>query len=1092
YDAPAGGKRVGDTLIVSVDAGLQSVGVVQVHVVDGEAEASYAARIEASDVKNPAASSLAKSYGITEVPADQEVLSYINSLYTEQILSTEISEKLVVDAPKVEIVSIKPTTIEQVDVSIATIEPIPSTPNVSITNTVVVQPPIVETISTVNEIPAVETKIINTSELLNVQQPQGIVTGSSEVPSDTFDFGATTSIKVARYGALGTGNSSVRLSVNPYFSFNAFSLGLQLVVPSPATIHDTNVLYMDFSSVLDGMRSTLSFIDYVRYGAAQDNFYLLADDHTPIRFSNSTQVRNLAVESYASDEHLGFYMKGSYPTFGFEVFFDDLYLHAAHSAKDHFAGVAFTFTPSPLGYPFTFGVSSLVRLNIGAQQVKAYPALNFTFPIKDERTLGVSAFLSAATALGIAPFDTNIAYDSTTGTLTNLMVATGIDIRSLDFTMRFAAAFVNNTDEAMEYGFLNDTFYNGTRIVSHPSGGWHWNLAADATYASEKLSVGGSLFVPVSLGFDSILPTAANASLNADVAKLFISYTGMPIELSLGFKRIGFTTAFATLFDFSSGFSGFISNVKNFIFDGRDTQPYFSASYRSGIFDVSGSVLMGFDGTSYMPKIELASHVSLTPSILDDLKRSDLDYGVFSKNASVNWSSTLGVGYDRLLLTGADKNYLTLRPLVSYTGTSFSIGIGPKITLDMNGSIGYANWYTHDDSKQFSFGTDYVSLSRIGLVYDALTDVFGLIDHVSIGSEASAFRLVANKTMDMTLGELIRGVSATEDHPFADRLALFTSYDGRIFSAKAFMNDMTEMQLGALYMSLTPFRNWKGSLSLGLNGSAKISGASKRLDLFPSMEVSLPVLTNERYTLGLEGTFTTLIGVDSAYPGWLRQMLYTGSSGSFITDLDNYLVGAHVHLEFGNTFAMRLTAALQEGAVSYGMFDNLFFRNRAFINASIDKEWNDTGSIARTWLAAAEFSSEAEHGSLSGTYRLPFSSTFTPIWANDYLSFKGELETSFGALRASFSKKGLAGAVQNLINGSLDVGGFFLSGQSALNTSVTIVQGPIDFTLGAGLTAQYQADTTWNGAVPKPVPIVNLSTVDVRPTVSFLVNLRLF
>ena len=91
YDAPAGGKRVGDTLIVSVDAGLQSVGVVQVHVVDGEAEASYAARIEASDVKNPAASDLAKMFGVTYVPADEEVQSYIDykKIELDKVLKAE-------------------------------------------------------------------------------------------------------------------------------------------------------------------------------------------------------------------------------------------------------------------------------------------------------------------------------------------------------------------------------------------------------------------------------------------------------------------------------------------------------------------------------------------------------------------------------------------------------------------------------------------------------------------------------------------------------------------------------------------------------------------------------------------------------------------------------------------------------------------------------------------------------------------------------------------------------------------------------------------------------------------------------------------
>ena len=53
--APAGGKKVGDTLIVSAGAGLTSVGVVDVHVKDNMVAAVTPVRINASDVKDPAA-----------------------------------------------------------------------------------------------------------------------------------------------------------------------------------------------------------------------------------------------------------------------------------------------------------------------------------------------------------------------------------------------------------------------------------------------------------------------------------------------------------------------------------------------------------------------------------------------------------------------------------------------------------------------------------------------------------------------------------------------------------------------------------------------------------------------------------------------------------------------------------------------------------------------------------------------------------------------------------------------------------------------------------------------------------------------------
>ena len=76
--APAGGKKVGDTLIVSAGAGLTSVGVVDVHVKDNMVAAVTPVRINASDVKDPAASALAKWAGVTAIPADAGVQAYID------------------------------------------------------------------------------------------------------------------------------------------------------------------------------------------------------------------------------------------------------------------------------------------------------------------------------------------------------------------------------------------------------------------------------------------------------------------------------------------------------------------------------------------------------------------------------------------------------------------------------------------------------------------------------------------------------------------------------------------------------------------------------------------------------------------------------------------------------------------------------------------------------------------------------------------------------------------------------------------------------------------------------------------------------
>ncbi len=78
------GKVVNDTLIVSAGEYLKNVGLVQVSVVNDEVVGVYPMLIPASEVLDPATSELAKTVGITEVPADPEVQAYIDYM-TKQL-----------------------------------------------------------------------------------------------------------------------------------------------------------------------------------------------------------------------------------------------------------------------------------------------------------------------------------------------------------------------------------------------------------------------------------------------------------------------------------------------------------------------------------------------------------------------------------------------------------------------------------------------------------------------------------------------------------------------------------------------------------------------------------------------------------------------------------------------------------------------------------------------------------------------------------------------------------------------------------------------------------------------------------------------
>ncbi|WP_422478878.1 5'-nucleotidase C-terminal domain-containing protein [Pleomorphochaeta sp. DL1XJH-081] len=113
--APAGGKKVGDTLIVNAGEKLSSVGVVEVHVKNNKVTRESALRINATDVDNPAKSPMAQWAGISYVPADAEVAGYIDMVKSAYAKVTAPKEEVVEAwvAPEVVIEEIKPVVAER-------------------------------------------------------------------------------------------------------------------------------------------------------------------------------------------------------------------------------------------------------------------------------------------------------------------------------------------------------------------------------------------------------------------------------------------------------------------------------------------------------------------------------------------------------------------------------------------------------------------------------------------------------------------------------------------------------------------------------------------------------------------------------------------------------------------------------------------------------------------------------------------------------------------------------------------------------------------------------------------------------------------
>jgi 2',3'-cyclic-nucleotide 2'-phosphodiesterase (5'-nucleotidase family) len=97
--APAGGKKVGDTVIVNAGERLSSVGVVEVLVKNDEVASVTPLRINATDVKNPQKSAMAQWAGIDYVPADAETKAYVDYVMAQY---AKVSEPAPKPAPVVE------------------------------------------------------------------------------------------------------------------------------------------------------------------------------------------------------------------------------------------------------------------------------------------------------------------------------------------------------------------------------------------------------------------------------------------------------------------------------------------------------------------------------------------------------------------------------------------------------------------------------------------------------------------------------------------------------------------------------------------------------------------------------------------------------------------------------------------------------------------------------------------------------------------------------------------------------------------------------------------------------------------------------
>lgn len=581
---PEGGRYVGQTLIVNSDEELKSVGLVAIHVVDGEVDDIEALRIKTSDVFSPRTSALASAFGIEYVPEDPSVVAYIGE--QKRLYNSWLAAQA---PPKVELPVVE---VEEVVVAEA-----------------VVEEPVVTIAVAPLEAERDDTPLI-------IHEPAGI-SSSPEFSKKSFDFGVTLTYNFT-FDNYKIDQYKMGLSINPYFGVNDFSIGLQgffLTAGeffSPTTWDVTNI---DFTgNTLDIISQSLRFIDYVKYGQKGDSFYLIADDHTPISFGRRTLVNNLGVASNPYEEHLGLYLEVRQKKLGIEFFIDDLYLTRLIDSKDLVTGVRLAYSPVSV---LSLGISSLATFNT-SRDIKIYPSLDIGVTIVNQRKFQMDAFIDLTTVLKLNPFENTI-WDEDGAVfaeiLPNFVLAAGFDFHTNNWDFRLIAAAQNNSDGLLSLSSFNSTNFSGERMLDQAAG-IYYSFGGEVAYNGPSFHFATSYQIPVSGDFTAIVPLDVDSTLTGDILGLEFGYTHKNFEAVVGVRRVGLISAIKDMAAFNDGIIGMFKDIGG-LFVGtsgstRLAQPYVSLRGNYSAFSLFADLtLVNVSGMTSQPRVTFGATVDL-------------------------------------------------------------------------------------------------------------------------------------------------------------------------------------------------------------------------------------------------------------------------------------------------------------------------------------------------------------------------------------------------------------------------------------------------------------------------------------------------
>ena len=1015
-DAENGGYRVGDTLIVSAGERLSSIGIVELTFADGVYTASNALTVDADTVNDPSSSSIARMYGIQQVPEDQNVTSYIEKAATAYASAPMQKEtRTETEAAPAEVKKVESDAV--VEDGQTQIAEAPKGEKASIFESTEVSEQPAAPAEEVASVPAAEDKPASEAPL-TVSTKSSITADTGETPLVS-EFGVRLGYDAVRENVVSSGDVYHGFSVKPFFTILKTQVGLQAYYLTDGSLIDpqsspyTNLNPSFDSGLFDMTRSALSFLDYLIIGDETDPFYLVIDDHTPITFGEGYMVNGLAVRETFLGEKLGLYMKAQVGAVGLEAFADDLYLNALDAGEKQTGGLRFTFN---LGKAFTLGIGSLVTSDRSIDEVTLYPSIDARFILNDTRTRSTSVLLGLATTLDLRPFSIdpmfNAAGSEILDKFANFQVSGGIDLRLNQFNMRLLGSYINATDPLLALGSLNSTQYSGQRMVE--DGNPYFSFAAEMKYTGEALALEASYAVPVAYDFSRILELDATPGTYADTFRGGVSYEKGSFKASMGLQRVGFLSGIEEVLSFSD-LSGLLGDTYDLLTADGLAQPYATMSLGVGPALLYADLLFEADGTSLLKigaDLTLGKRAAIQPAV-------QAPEGTEGKNPI-----SIGMSYDvhKGFRSGHDLFMMSFAPYAGYEKDGFAVRISPYISFDPTDY----SLYSHSYTDPFTFGS--TSVSTFTTAYDIFSDSMALIDMLRIGEEGNTFFLQLARDTEYSNGPFVDSVDASIDSDLQKQLAMNAMFDTEVFDAYIYVNNLIMPQFADIGMTVTPSASYQAEIGLSSLFEAHLTETTKRAYAIPSLSIGLPIIGNRANGLALDLQGSALLAYDTN--DGFSILSYDSSEPAFLDKFKNYY--AYGGLSFASeTIHGYVGASVKNGMLTSSMYNSLYLRERESLISTYEAVYGGTYVYdGIEFDASGAIALDTDLIDITAFYTIPLSKDFAFETDADLAQITASLTAGNFTFDAQYSRRGLWDAVQTDVLDSTD---------SLLNRAITFL-----------------------------------------------------